>query len=666
MSITYVSLALTFLVGVGVFAANPGRQKNRAYASLAFVAVLWLLAYHFLVFQKIGHEVTLIRVLETIGAILPVLVGWTINSILRSGGFRRTLVVLATVGAVCIAIAWTRFFIPPESTNEHHLRGWGFYICNAGELIQFIVILWMCALSMRTAVGLDRMELRTLAYGAGFCGAVTTIMGIVQQRLQSDVIDLVRPLFVTSFFLVTASLIFSRKVMSPGEAFEKVLRWTVSAILAMGAYWSLRLVLGPGSIMAAVSFVGFAAWVNEILAKHEWLAGRANERRAVADAELRAISETALEYEEACGQIAYTLASWAQAEKGFIVFRSKTREFSGYGCGGESATVPYTLADDVVVNLCRFGSASEASLDRASPSLASKALAVCMHSGGIGLLVPDHPDEVTVRVIVGVGAKRDLSPFLAREIKTVEDWLVLIRSILVRIEAHEDARQKERLAAAGLLSARMAHDMRTPLATIKNFTSSLRENVDNPDFLNDMDRIVSAEIGKLERMADGLLQVGAPRKPNLTQESLNRIVQDVSEALRPSYKEHAARLNVELGSGEVIMLLDRDRITQMISNLVNNALQSFVEGTGEKTTTITTSFESEYAVLTVADTGPGFLPAQRAQVFTQFSTTKSKGIGLGLTICHATVLAHRGYIRLLDRPGTGAVFEVRLPVLKSA
>ena len=124
-----------------------------------------------------------------------------------------------------------------------------------------------------------------------------------------------------------------------------------------------------------------------------------------------------------------------------------------------------------------------------------------------------------------------------------------------------------------------------------------------------------------------------------------------------------ARLRVVVDRVPPPVRADRDQIVQVLTNLVQNALDA-VRAQGEKgTVTVTLGAEgARAATLTVRDSGPGIAPEIAARLFEPYATTKPEGTGLGLAIAQRIALEHGGELSLVPTEGPGATFRLVLPV----
>jgi nitrogen fixation/metabolism regulation signal transduction histidine kinase len=138
---------------------------------------------------------------------------------------------------------------------------------------------------------------------------------------------------------------------------------------------------------------------------------------------------------------------------------------------------------------------------------------------------------------------------------------------------------------------------------------------------------------------------------------------DLAEVARSVVNLHAtsgAPL-VLAGEPELELVADRDQMVQVLTNLVQNALDA-VRGVPEPRVTVELARHGDRARLTVRDNGPGFPPELRSRLFEPYLTTKPEGTGLGLAIVERIVVEHGGDLAAEHPPEGGAVLVVELPL----
>ena len=221
--------------------------------------------------------------------------------------------------------------------------------------------------------------------------------------------------------------------------------------------------------------------------------------------------------------------------------------------------------------------------------------------------------------------------------------------------------RKEQLAAVGELSAVIAHEVRNPLAIIKNAVSSLRRPT-----LRAEDRIVllgilDEEVDRLNRLVRDLLAYARPVAPKGRPIDLEALVKAAIDAAL-AHSEHADRIELEIDADPLpVVHGDPDLLRQALCNVVDNALQSMPQG--GKLTVRARAARAPVAgiALDFEDTGVGMKEAVREKAIDPFFTTRPSGTGLGLAIVESVIRNHGGSLRLKSEPGNGTTVTITLP-----
>ena len=227
-------------------------------------------------------------------------------------------------------------------------------------------------------------------------------------------------------------------------------------------------------------------------------------------------------------------------------------------------------------------------------------------------------------------------------------------------ESQDHLRRADRLSALGEIAAGLAHEIQNPLAGIKGALEIVasRARPDTPEA--EFSDIGGKELARLETLVREFLDYARPRDPTLRPTDVPDLVERVTALLRPEADKRAVRLIGEYPdtSNDLSLNLDPDQMTQVILNVVLNAIQASPSGGGVR---IHVSMEPGWGTIDVIDQGPGIAPEHVSRIFDPFFTTKSRGTGLGLATSHRIVAAHRGTITALPGSPTGTTFRIRLP-----
>ena len=223
----------------------------------------------------------------------------------------------------------------------------------------------------------------------------------------------------------------------------------------------------------------------------------------------------------------------------------------------------------------------------------------------------------------------------------------------------ERQRLQERMSAVGELAARVAHEIKNPLASISGSAQMLSRHEHPDPTVNRLLGIVVDESRRLSRILDGFLAYTRPRDTTRTTCDLVAIVGAAVELLLQA-ETTPSGCSIELDLPESLQILgDEDQLRQMAWNLTLNALQAMPDG-GELV--IRGSEDSGEAVLTWTDTGCGMDEEIRKRAFDPFVTTRAGGTGLGLAIVYTVVDEHGGSVDIESTPGRGTTVTVRLPL----
>jgi len=226
----------------------------------------------------------------------------------------------------------------------------------------------------------------------------------------------------------------------------------------------------------------------------------------------------------------------------------------------------------------------------------------------------------------------------------------------------------ERFAAVGEMSAYVAHNIRNPLASIRVTaqTELLDVPASDPRRASFEDIVTAAD--RLESWLGDLLRFSSPVTLERTLEDVNALIERCAALARPLLARQGLVLNLTLDPALGYVALDRNKIEQVVSAVLSNAIDASPTGS---TIRIASALHpgpngSSRACLRVQDAGRG-IPRERLKtLFTLFSTTKKSGTGLGLALAQKIVTAHHGTITVTSEEGEGTVVEIGLPAPATA
>ncbi|MBM7118874.1 sensor histidine kinase [Archangium primigenium] len=228
-------------------------------------------------------------------------------------------------------------------------------------------------------------------------------------------------------------------------------------------------------------------------------------------------------------------------------------------------------------------------------------------------------------------------------------------------QAEEASRWREEMLAT------VSHDIKTSLLAVRLNTEMAQAGArpeDNPRQQKYLERILQAEEsmrGLIENILDRARMQGVPVPLTPQPQRVEELLHETCDSLRPLAQHKEQRLRVEPSSGLPLVSVDRERIHQVLANLVGNALKYTPSG---GRITLRATPEPGQVRITVEDTGPGISPEDLPHVFGRFwraHRATAQGTGLGLSIAKGIVEAHGGTIGVESRYGEGSTFFFTLP-----
>jgi PAS domain S-box-containing protein len=224
-------------------------------------------------------------------------------------------------------------------------------------------------------------------------------------------------------------------------------------------------------------------------------------------------------------------------------------------------------------------------------------------------------------------------------------------------ERTEKLKEAERLAAMGQLAAMVAHDLRNPLTGITGATYYLRKKYGTTadEKTKEMLEIIEKDVEYSNKMMTSLVEYSGGVKLSLSESDPRSIVEQALTLVRIPDEVKISNL----AEPRPKVTLDEEKLVRVAVNLIHNAVEAMPQG-GELT--VKSSESGNNLELTFSDTGHGMSDEALSKVWTPFSTTKAKGMGLGLPMAKQIIEAHGGTISVESAVGKGTTVTVTLPV----
>ena len=227
----------------------------------------------------------------------------------------------------------------------------------------------------------------------------------------------------------------------------------------------------------------------------------------------------------------------------------------------------------------------------------------------------------------------------------------------------ESAQRRERLAAMGEMAARLAHQLRTPLATALLYAAQLGEPA-----LPAAERARFAgktvdRLRHLERLIEDMLLFVRGVSAGCEPVAAADLLREAFQTMEPQALARGLLIEVNDESAGCTLLADRQALAGALLSLLENAVQACAPGARIRVAAIAGETELAFCV---SDTGVGIAPEAQARLFEPFFTTRSGGTGLGLAIVRAVAEAQGGTVAARSAPGEGSEFALRLPLAPAA
>ena len=264
---------------------------------------------------------------------------------------------------------------------------------------------------------------------------------------------------------------------------------------------------------------------------------------------------------------------------------------------------------------------------------------------------------------------------LAGRSGAVSSAVAVVRDISRLRQLESDVRRGETLAAAGQMAVGLAHEIRNPLSAIRGAVQLMQRELGDEARWGEYTAVLLKEVTRVNSIIEMLLDLGRPVTLRAVPLNVHQLLERVALLL----EEEATSLGVQFvrryDPSLPPILADEDRIVQVFHNLVRNAIEA-MPGGGRLTLVTRLSMnplfakvdlgqgQRSLAEIQIVDEGQGILEATRDKLFTPFFTTKDRGMGLGLALCHRIVEEHKGAIQVTSEPGRGTAVSCFLPIAR--
>ena len=269
--------------------------------------------------------------------------------------------------------------------------------------------------------------------------------------------------------------------------------------------------------------------------------------------------------------------------------------------------------------------------------------------------------EHAIAIIDGLAENEMCLPYTIEKLhKSIEELNYSNENLA---SARQALRQSEKLASMGQLSAGIAHELNNPLGVITMYSNILMDETpkDHPMY-QDLKLIVE-QTERCKSIVGGLLNFARKNQVRLVETDIDDFVKKSMDSI---LHDENIKLVFHSGLEDPMVMIDRDQMMQVLTNLEKNAVEA-MEGTGGELR-LEVSGNTDEIVIAISDKGGGISEEHMEKIFTPFFTTKGvgKGTGLGLPLVYGIVKMHKGQIKVTSNadPGegpTGTTFTITLP-----
>jgi two-component system, LuxR family, sensor kinase FixL len=243
-------------------------------------------------------------------------------------------------------------------------------------------------------------------------------------------------------------------------------------------------------------------------------------------------------------------------------------------------------------------------------------------------------------------------------------FTALIRDMAETRALQRQVAQAERLALLGRVVAEITHEIKNPLVMIGGWARRLHRTVREEEARRRLADMLG-EVERLEHLLAELRNLYVPRKQVAETIDGRELLREAFRLVKADCDEKGIALELRLAGPRPLIMGDREKLLQVLLNLIKNSMEALAPGGGTLLLALATA--QGFAEIAVIDDGPGIPAALRDKIFAPFFTTKRQGTGLGLCVCRRIIEDHPGSsLVLTSTEGRGTVATLRFPVFKLA
>jgi two-component system sensor histidine kinase HydH len=239
-------------------------------------------------------------------------------------------------------------------------------------------------------------------------------------------------------------------------------------------------------------------------------------------------------------------------------------------------------------------------------------------------------------------------------------YVVLFKDLSEVRSLRKEIARSQRLASVGRLAAGVSHEIRNPLSSIKGFATYFKERYYDVPENQQISNLMIQEVDRLNRVVGQLHEFARPITVSKKSIQIKAFLKDSLKLIERQASEANISIRTDFDSEIDEILIDPDRINQVLLNLYLNAIEAMDDG-GSLTVALAKNSKKNGIEIKVSDTGAGITEDDLSHIFDPYFTTKASGTGLGLAIAHNIMEAHGGEIAIESRLGQGTEVTIFFP-----
>jgi len=227
----------------------------------------------------------------------------------------------------------------------------------------------------------------------------------------------------------------------------------------------------------------------------------------------------------------------------------------------------------------------------------------------------------------------------------------------------------DRVSLMGEMASGIAHEINQPLTAITNYVQASLRMLDSQSFNNEeIHEVLQKTITQTTRAASIIKQMRRFVKKQDGEKTVcdcNQLIIDAGTFIQTDLKIKRFKINNQLSGAALPIFVDQVLFQQVLINLINNAIESMSEVADKNTRSINVSSKNigqKWVEIKVEDFGSGIDEDKRGKIFAPYFTTKSKGMGMGLSISESIINAHNGSLKYQPNLPNGSIFIIRFPL----